>query len=75
LELFEFLRNVIELEEGQGMVTEMIRQLRKALMKALTDFGRHLGYDGKSIKGGTGHGNMGTGKGYSANPSFLTCVE
>ena len=58
-----FLRNVIGLEEGQGMVTDMIRQLRKALMKALTDFGRHLGYDGKSIKShSTGHGNRGTGK-------------
>jgi hypothetical protein len=45
-----FLKNVIELEENQGMITDMIRQLREALLEELPDFGRHLGYDGKAIK-------------------------
>ena len=27
-----FLKNVIELEENHGMITDMIRQLREALM-------------------------------------------
>jgi hypothetical protein len=45
-----FLKNVIDLEESQGLVMEMIRQLREALMEALPEFGRHLGYDGKSIE-------------------------
>ena len=57
-----FLKNVIELEENQGMITDMIRQLREALMEALPDFGRHLGYDGKSINSySTGHKNRDTG--------------
>ena len=58
-----FLKNVIELEEKHGMITDMIRQLREALMEALPDFGRHLGYDGKSINSySTGHKNRDTGE-------------
>jgi len=58
-----FLKNVIELEEEYGMITDMTRQLREALMEALPDFGRHLGYDGKSINSySTGHKNRDTGK-------------
>lgn len=58
-----FLKNVIELEENQGMITGMIRQLCEALMKELPDFGRHLGYDGKSINSySTGHKNRDTGE-------------
>jgi hypothetical protein len=58
-----FLKNVIELEENQGMITDMTRQLREALMEALPDFGRHLGYDGKSINSySTGHKNRDTGE-------------
>jgi hypothetical protein len=44
-----FLANVIELEESLGLVTGMIATLRRQLMEALPDFGRHLGYDGKGI--------------------------
>jgi len=58
-----FLKNVIELEENQGVITDMIRQLREALMEVLPDFGRHLGYDGKSINSySTGHKNRDTGE-------------
>jgi len=58
-----FLKNVIELEENQGIITDMIRQLREALMEALPDFGRHLGYDGKAINSySTGHKNRDTGE-------------
>jgi len=58
-----FLKNVIELEEKYSMITDMIRQLREALMKVLPDFGRHLGYDGKSINSySTGHKNRDTGE-------------
>jgi hypothetical protein len=44
-----FLANVIELEETLGLVTGMIVTLRRQLLEALPDFGRHLGYDGKAI--------------------------
>ena len=58
-----FLKNVIELEENQCMITDMIQQLREALIEALPDFGRHLGYDGKSINSySTGHKNRDTGE-------------
>jgi len=58
-----FLKNVIELEENEGLVSGMIRQLREALMEALPDFGRHLGYDGKAIKSySTGHKDRKTGE-------------
>ena len=58
-----FLKNVIELEESEGMVTGMIRQLREELMEELPDFGRHLGYDGKAIDShSTGHENQKTGE-------------
>lgn len=45
-----FLANVIELEETLGLVTGMMARLRRQLMEALPDFGRHLGYDGKAIE-------------------------
>ena len=58
-----FLKNVIELEENHGMISNMILQLREALMEVLPDFGRHLGYDGKSINSySTGHKNRDTGE-------------
>jgi hypothetical protein len=58
-----FLKNIIELEETRGMITDMIRQLREDLMEELPDFGRHLGYDGKAIKSySTGHKNRDTGE-------------
>ena len=40
------LRNVVHLEEQQGLVSAMVDTLRKRLMEALPDFGKHLGYDG-----------------------------
>jgi hypothetical protein len=44
-----FLKNVIELEDQGKMITGMITKLREQLMSELPDFGKHLGYDGKSI--------------------------
>jgi hypothetical protein len=44
-----FLKNVIKLEDEQKMISEMVRRLREDLMTELPDFGKHLGYDGKSI--------------------------
>jgi len=44
-----FLNNLIELETAQGLVSEMILDLRRQLMAVLPDFGQHLGYDGKAI--------------------------
>ena len=58
-----FLKNVIDLEDNHSMITDMIRQLREALMEALPDFGRHLGYDGKAINSySAGHKNKDTGE-------------
>ena len=45
-----FLKQVIELESGRGLITAMIVDLRADLMKILPDFDRHLGYDGKAIE-------------------------
>ena len=58
-----FLSNVIQLEEEQGLITAMIRNLRQSLMEELPDFGSHMGYDGKSIQSySTGRENRKTGK-------------
>jgi len=58
-----FLANVIELEETLGLVTGMIATLRRQLMEALPDFGRHLGYDGKAIEShSTGRVNRTSGE-------------
>jgi hypothetical protein len=58
-----FLANVIELEETLGLVTGMLATLRRQLMEALPDFGRHLGYDGKAIEShSTGRTNRATGE-------------
>ena len=45
-----FLKNLIDLEEKQAMVTGMVQALREQLMEELPDFGKHLGYDGKAIE-------------------------
>jgi len=59
---YRFLGNVIQLEEERGLISEMIQSLREQLMEALPDFGRHLGYDGKSIDShSTGQVNQQTG--------------
>ena len=58
-----FLKNVIELEDEKKMISEMVRKLREHLMVALPDFGKHLGYDGKSIDSySTGRQNRETGQ-------------
>jgi hypothetical protein len=59
--LFDFL--VIELEDEEKMISEMVRKLRKHLMVALPDFGKHLGNDGKSIDSySTGQQNRESGQ-------------
>ena len=56
-----FLKNLIGLEEKQGMVTGMVKALREKLMEELPDFGKHLGYDGKAIESySTGKKRRGT---------------
>lgn len=45
-----FLKNVIELEEHHGMITNLSVILRGQLMEVLPDFGLNLGYDGKAIQ-------------------------
>jgi hypothetical protein len=58
-----FLKNVIELEDEQKMISEMVRRLRENLMAELPDFGKHLGYDGKAIDShSTGRENRKTGQ-------------
>jgi hypothetical protein len=58
-----FLKNVIELEDEQKMISEMVRRLRENLMAELPDFGKHLGYDGKAIDShSTGRENRETGQ-------------
>jgi hypothetical protein len=58
-----FLKNVIELENEHTMISEMVRRLREDLMVQLPDFGKHLGYDDKSIDSySTGQENRETGK-------------
>lgn len=58
-----FLKNVIKLEEEDGLLTGMIQELRERLMEELPDFGKHLGYDGKAVDSySTGNKNKETGK-------------
>lgn len=45
-----FLKNVIELEECLGMISNLTVLMRRLLMEELPDFGTHLGYDGKAIQ-------------------------
>lgn len=59
---YRFLGNVIQLEEQQGLISQMVRTLREQLMEALPGFGQHLGYDGKAIQSNsTGQVNQTTG--------------
>jgi len=58
-----FLKNVIQLEDEQKMISEMVHKLREDLMVELPDFGKHLGYDGKAIDSySTGQQNRETGQ-------------
>lgn len=58
-----FLRNVIEMEEEQGLISGMLDTLRAQLMEVLPDFGQHLGYDGKAIDShSSGHKSKKTGE-------------
>ena len=57
------LRNLVDLEEQQGLVSAMVDTLRKRLLEALPDFGKHPGYDGKAIDShSTGRTSRKTGK-------------
>ena len=40
----------MNIEEGQGLVSAMVDDLRAALMAEIPEFGRHLGYDGKAVE-------------------------
>ena len=44
-----FLSNLIAVETEQGLISQMLIDLREQLMAVLPDFGQHLGYDGKAI--------------------------
>ena len=58
-----FLSAVVKLEEKQGGIAAMMRQVREQLMEEVEDFGEHLGYDGKAIEShSTGQENRKTGK-------------
>ena len=45
-----FLRNLVELEERRGMLSDLAPQLRRALLRELPDYGAFLGADGKAIR-------------------------
>ena len=45
-----FVRNLVELEERHGMISDLVPQLRRALMRELPDYGAFMGADGKSIR-------------------------
>ena len=45
-----FLKTLVDIEEGQGLVSAIVDDLRAALMAEIPDFGRHLGCDGKAIE-------------------------
>ena len=45
-----FLRNLVELEERHGMISDLVPQLRRALLRELPDYGAFLGADGKAIR-------------------------
>ena len=58
-----FLTAVVKLEEKQGGIAAMMRQVREQLMEEVEDFGEHLGYDGKAMEShSTGQENRKTGK-------------
>ena len=45
-----FMANVVQLEKSTGMVSDLAPRLRRELMQALPDYGKHLGADGKAIR-------------------------
>lgn len=54
-----FLKNVIALEENEGLISGMTDKLYQQLKTLLPDFGEHLGYDGKAIESySSGHLNQ-----------------
>ncbi len=45
-----FLSNVAKLEQRDGLISKMMDRMGGELRESLPDFGKHLGYDGKSIE-------------------------
>ena len=45
-----FMRNLEQLEERRGMLSDLAPQLRRALLRELPDYGAFLGADGKAIR-------------------------
>lgn len=60
---YRFLGNLIELETAQGLISQMIMNLREELLVELPDFGKHLGFDGKALEShSTGQTSRKTGE-------------
>ena len=56
------LRNLIDLEDRQGLVSSLVDELRGRLLAVLPDYGVHLGCDGKAVAShSTGRVNRGAG--------------
>ena len=45
-----FMANVVRLERRAGMISDLVPQLRRKLMRALPDYGAFMGADGKAIR-------------------------
>ena len=66
-----FLSAVVKVEEEEGLIGAMMRQLREELMEEVEDFGEHLGYDGKALKShSTGRKSHKTGKASDAEADW-----
>ncbi len=66
-----FLSGVVKVEEEEGLIGAMMRQLREELMEEVEDFGEHLGYDGKALKSySTGRKKGKTGKASDAEADW-----
>ena len=61
------LRNLVDLEEREGLVGATADALRRRLMDALPDFGRHPGVDGKALSSHS-TGNRGRQSGKASDP-------
>ena len=62
-----FMANVVQLEKSTGMVSDLAPRLRRELMQALPDYGKHLGADGKAIRSHS-TGRTLKGKGRTSDP-------
>ena len=59
--------NVVRLERRSGMVSDLVPRLRRELIRALPDYGKHLGTDGKAIRSHS-TGRTLKGKGRTSDP-------